>query len=244
MLLEMPYKNRQCHGRGNLGGQLIPDTECSGWKGFWSGHWYFPQWCRSNYRRGRPEWPWRCVSWKNSSKVQIKAAGGAVPGSSCDNFEIDSMAYREPVQTGQNWHDVAVPRVLCNNNLSRFDFGSQRMEFEYVEMWTALVIFHISAPVFHGIIRRMLFSHTRHPSWSYQIVSTKLLIWNMILYDNEKWNTIKKKMIKEKIWYENNDMTRNYIQNSFPAVLVYSKVYLRLLVTRAREYAIDLEILG
>ena len=35
--------------------------------------------------------------------------------SSCGNFEIDSMAYREPVQA-QNWRDVAVPRLLCNNS--------------------------------------------------------------------------------------------------------------------------------
>ena len=28
--------------------------------------------------------------------------------SSCGNFEIDSMANREPVQAGQNWRDVAV----------------------------------------------------------------------------------------------------------------------------------------
>ena len=32
------------------------------------------------------------------------------------NFEIDSMAYRELVQAGQNWRDVAVPRLLCNNS--------------------------------------------------------------------------------------------------------------------------------
>ena len=36
--------------------------------------------------------------------------------SSCGNFEIDSMAYREPVQAGQNWRNVAVPRLLCNNS--------------------------------------------------------------------------------------------------------------------------------
>ena len=35
--------------------------------------------------------------------------------SSCGNFEIDSMANREPVQVGQNWRDVARPRLLCNN---------------------------------------------------------------------------------------------------------------------------------
>ena len=54
-----------------LGGQLIPETRCSGWKRFWNGHyWCFPQWCRYGYRRGGPEKSWRCVSWKNSSKVQ------------------------------------------------------------------------------------------------------------------------------------------------------------------------------
>ena len=37
-------------------------------------------------------------------------------GSSCGNFEIDSMANREPVQAGQNWRDVEVPRMLCNNS--------------------------------------------------------------------------------------------------------------------------------
>ena len=36
--------------------------------------------------------------------------------SSCGNFEIDSMAYREPVQAGQNCRDVAVLRLLCNNS--------------------------------------------------------------------------------------------------------------------------------
>ena len=36
--------------------------------------------------------------------------------SSCGYFEIDSMAYREPLQAGQNWRDVAVPSLLCNNS--------------------------------------------------------------------------------------------------------------------------------
>ena len=36
--------------------------------------------------------------------------------SSYGNLEIDSMAYREPVQAGQNWRDMAVPRLLCNNS--------------------------------------------------------------------------------------------------------------------------------
>ena len=35
---------------------------------------------------------------------------------SCGNFEIVSIVYREPVQAGQNWRDVAVPRLLCNNS--------------------------------------------------------------------------------------------------------------------------------
>ena len=30
MVLEMPSENRQCQGRGNMGGQLIPDLGCSG----------------------------------------------------------------------------------------------------------------------------------------------------------------------------------------------------------------------
>ena len=36
--------------------------------------------------------------------------------SGCGNFEIDSMAYREPVQAGRNWCDVAVPRLSRNNS--------------------------------------------------------------------------------------------------------------------------------
>ena len=35
---------------------------------------------------------------------------------SSSNFEIYSLANREPVQAGQNWRDVAVPRLLCNNS--------------------------------------------------------------------------------------------------------------------------------
>ena len=35
--------------------------------------------------------------------------------SNCGNFEIDSMANWEPVQVGQNWCDLAVPRHLCKN---------------------------------------------------------------------------------------------------------------------------------
>ena len=71
MVLEMPSEYWQCQGRKNMGTgrQPIPDTRCSGWKRFWSGHWCFPQWCRYGYRRGGPEWSWRCISW-NLSKVQ------------------------------------------------------------------------------------------------------------------------------------------------------------------------------
>ena len=36
--------------------------------------------------------------------------------SGCGNFEINSMANGQPVQAGQNWRDVAVPRLLCNNS--------------------------------------------------------------------------------------------------------------------------------
>ena len=36
--------------------------------------------------------------------------------SSCGNFETDSIANREPVQAGQNWRDVAVPKLLCDNS--------------------------------------------------------------------------------------------------------------------------------
>ena len=110
----MLSENRQCQGRGNMGGQLIPDPRCSGWKRFWSGHWCFPTWCRYSYRRGRPDWSWRCVSWKNLSKIQRLLVVQYLE-SSCGNFEIDLMANREPVQAGQNWRDVAVRRLLCNN---------------------------------------------------------------------------------------------------------------------------------
>ena len=111
----MPSENRQCQGRGNMGGQLIPDLGCCGWKRFWSDHWCFPQWCRYGYRRGRPEWSWRCVLWKNLSKVQRLLVVQYLE-SSCGNLEIDSMAYREPVQAGQNWRDVAEPKLVCNNS--------------------------------------------------------------------------------------------------------------------------------
>ena len=80
---------------------------------FWSGHWCFPEWCRYGYRRGGPEWLWRCVSWKNLSEVQRLLVVQYLE-SSCGNFGINLMANREPVQAGQNWHDVAVPRLLCN----------------------------------------------------------------------------------------------------------------------------------
>ena len=115
MVLEMPSDNRQCQGRGNMGGQLIPDLGCSGWKRFWSGHWCFPQWYRYAYGRGRPEWSWRYVSWKNLSKVQRLLVVQYLE-ISCGNFENDSMANREPAQAGQNWRDVAVLRLLCNNS--------------------------------------------------------------------------------------------------------------------------------
>ena len=97
MVLEMPSENRQSQGRGNMGGQLIPDLGCCGWKRFWSGHWCFPQWCRYGYRRGRPEWSWRYVPWKNLSKIQTLLVVQYLE-SSCGNFEIDSMAHREPMQ--------------------------------------------------------------------------------------------------------------------------------------------------
>ena len=110
----MPSENRQCQGSGNMGGQLIPDTRWSGWKRFWNSHWCFPEWCRYGYGRGGPEW--RCI-WKNLSKVQLqRLLVVQYLESSCGNFEIDSMANREPVQAVQNWHDVAVPRLLCSNS--------------------------------------------------------------------------------------------------------------------------------
>ena len=112
----MPSENKQCQGnRRNMGGKLIPDIGCSGWKRFWAGHWCFPEWCRYGCRRGGPEWSWRCVSWKNLSKLQRLVVVQYLE-SSCGNFEIDSMAYRELVPAVQNWRDVAVPRLLCNNS--------------------------------------------------------------------------------------------------------------------------------
>ena len=109
------FWKQQCQGGGNMGGQLIPDLICSRLERFWSSHWCFPQWCRYGYGRGRPEWSWRYVSRKNLCKVQMLLVVQYLE-SSCGNFEIDSMAYREPVQAGQNWRDVAVPRLLCNNS--------------------------------------------------------------------------------------------------------------------------------
>ena len=75
----------------------------------------FPQWCRYSYRRGGPEWSWRCVSWKNFRKVQRLLLVKYLE-SSCGNFEIDSTVNRESVQVSQNWRDVAVPRLWCNNS--------------------------------------------------------------------------------------------------------------------------------
>ena len=37
MVLEMSSENRQCRGRRHMGGQLIPDTRCSGWRRFCGG---------------------------------------------------------------------------------------------------------------------------------------------------------------------------------------------------------------
>ena len=115
MVLEMLSENRQCQCRGNMGGQLVPDPRCSGRKRFWSGHWCFPKWCRYGYGREGPEWSWRYVSWKNLSKVQRLLVVQYLE-SSFGNFEINSMANRQPVQAGQNWRDAAVPRLLCDNS--------------------------------------------------------------------------------------------------------------------------------
>ena len=52
---------------------------------------------------------------KNLSKVQRMLVVQYLK-SNCGYFEINSMVNREPVQAGQNWRDVAVPRLLCNNS--------------------------------------------------------------------------------------------------------------------------------
>ena len=112
MVLEMPSENRQSQGRGNMGGQLIPDLGCCGWKRFWSGHWCFPQWCRYGYRRGRPEWSWRCVPWKNLSKVQRLLVVQYLE-SGCGNFEIDSTVLDEIPQWDEATH------IWANRHLSQ-----------------------------------------------------------------------------------------------------------------------------
>ena len=49
--------------------------------------------------------------------------------SSCGNFEIDSMTYRESVQAGQNWRDVAVPRQGCSEPTE----GEQDLMLTYLQ---------------------------------------------------------------------------------------------------------------
>ena len=84
MVLEMPSENRQCRGRGNMGGQLIPDLGFSGCKRFWSGHWCFPHWCRYGSQcspaRTRVVWQYRdfCatrarVFWTNWTRARFDA---------------------------------------------------------------------------------------------------------------------------------------------------------------------------
>ena len=57
----------------------------------------------------------RYISWKNLSKVHRLLVVQYLESSS-SNFKINFLANREPVQAGQNWLDVAVPRFLCNNS--------------------------------------------------------------------------------------------------------------------------------
>ena len=41
-------------------------------------------------------------------------------GNSFSDFKNDSLANRESAQAGQNWLDLAVPRLVCNNSRKGF----------------------------------------------------------------------------------------------------------------------------
>ena len=89
----------KCQHRGNMDGQLIPNLGCSRWETFWSGHWCFPQWYRYGYGRGRPEWSWRYVSWKNLSKVLFRRTiiSSICPQSGADKNVKESWPLGSPV---------------------------------------------------------------------------------------------------------------------------------------------------
>ena len=112
MVLEMPSGNRQCQSRRNMVSRLFQTEIPVDEKDFEVAIDVFLNGA-DMYRRGGPEWSWRCVSWKNLSKVQRLLVVRYLE-SSCSYFEIDSLANREPVQASQNWCDVAVPRHKVN----------------------------------------------------------------------------------------------------------------------------------
>ena len=64
----------------------------------------FPQWCRYGYRRGRLEWSWRCVPWKNLSEVQRLLVVQYLEKQLSAILKSDSMTYRvasrRPARTG------------------------------------------------------------------------------------------------------------------------------------------------
>ena len=66
------------------------------------------------------KWPLAIDVFLNGAEMVIEEQGTMAGGgqvvqyleSSCSNFDIDSLMNR----AGQNWHDVAEPRLLCNNS--------------------------------------------------------------------------------------------------------------------------------
>ena len=116
----MPSENRQCQGRWNMGGHLIPDPRCRGRKRFWSGHWCFPKWCRYGYGRGGPEWSWRYVYLE---RILSSLRRLLVQQWCCSTLKavvaiLKSIRWRtgsqcRPARTGVMWQ---VPRLLCNNS--------------------------------------------------------------------------------------------------------------------------------
>ena len=112
MVLEISSENRQCQGRGwaaysrhgiqsmrmilkwslMFSSMVIEEEDWSDRVGVYLGR------IRARYKG----------CWWSST---LKAVVG--------DLEIESMANREPVKAGQNWRDVAVPRLFCNNSSKR-----------------------------------------------------------------------------------------------------------------------------
>ena len=65
-----------------------------------------------------PKWSWRCISWKNLSKVYKGCWWCSTLKAVVAISKLILWRTGCPVQVGQNWRDVAVtvPRLLCNNS--------------------------------------------------------------------------------------------------------------------------------